>query len=123
MSVWKRLFCHKPWRYAVSGVLGAMVVLLILRGDYGRRTAWADGLTTGGAVLVLMGLLGFVYYHGAFDTFGYAFSTFQDRRWKDLTVYRDAKQEKRVKDGWTFMPAITVGVVLLLAGILLWIKG
>ena len=123
MSVWKRLFCHKPWRYAVSGIVGAAVVFLILRGDYGRRAAWVDGLTTGGAVLVLMGLLGFVYYHGAFDTFGYAFSTFQDRRWKDLPAYCEAKRGKRVKGGWTFMPAITVGAVLLLAGILLWIKG
>ena len=73
--------------------------------------------------LILLGLLGFVHYHGAFDTFGYAFSTFQDRRWKDLPAYRDAKQGKRIKGGWTFMPAITVGAVLLLAGLILWSTG
>ena len=116
MGMLNRLFRHAWWRYAIPAAAGIAVTLLLSRrGGFSPR-AWMDGLTTAGAVLVLWGLLSLVTYHGAFDMFGYAFSTFGNRRYRDLVEYSTARQEKRRSGGWVFGPPMAVGLLLLLIG-------
>ena len=121
MSILSRLFRHAVWRYLVAVLLGAAAVgLVLLRNGIAYRLAWADALTVGGAVLVFVGLLGLVAHGGAFDFFGYSFSTLGNRRYKDMYAYSQAKRESRSHGGWTFMPFLTVGAAYLLIGLLVW---
>ena len=119
MGVFDRLFRHAPWRYLVSAALGlALALLVLLRDGFALRLAWYNALTVAGAVLILLGLLGLVAYHGAFDIFGYSFSSMVRRRYENLYAYSEAKREKRGRRGWTFVPMITIGLVFLAAGAL-----
>ena len=121
MSVLNRLFRHSPWHYIGAAVLGAVIALLsLLRGGFGLRIVWADALTTAGAVVILCGLLGMAASLGAFDMFGYSISTLGNRRYKDLYEYSQAKQEKRGRAGWTFVPWIAVGAAFLCVGFMIW---
>ena len=66
------------------------------------------------------GLLQLAGYFGAFDIFGYAFSTFRSvRRYEDLFAYSEAKKEKRHRGNWYFMPWLLVGAGFLLVGLCL----
>ena len=115
-----RLFHHSPFRYLVAFCLGAVLVLLCLwRDGFTLRMAWGNGLTVAGAVLILLGLLGVTTYHGAFDIFGYAFSSPRGPHHKNLYEYASARQEKRRKKGWTFGPWLAIGMLYLLAGVLI----
>ena len=77
-------------------------------------------LTTAGAVLLLLSLLGLTVYCGAFDIFGYSVSALGRRRYKSLYEYSEAHQEKRRRSGWTFGPLLLTGAAFLLAGLILW---
>lgn len=119
-SILGRLFRHGPLHYIIAVVLGAaLVTVMLIRNSSQSRVAYGDAFTVAGAVVALVGLLGLVSYHGAFEIFGYAFSSLGVRRYRTLYEYSEAKKEKRSHGGWTFMPYITVGVVLLLVGLLL----
>ena len=121
MSILSRIFRHSPIRYAVAAGIALLVAFLcLLRTGFDLRIYYMDALSTAGAVVILLGLLFMVAYFGAFDTFGYSFSTIRSsRRYKDLYAYSEAKKEKRHKDGWTFMPFLTVGTAFLIIGLLL----
>ena len=122
MSVLDRLFRHPPRRYLLPAALGVILTLLVLwRNGFGLKIAWVDALTVAGAVLILLGLLSLLAYHGAFDTFGYAFSTWGRRRWESLYAYSEAMREKRGRGGWTFVPTFVVGAAFLGVGLLLWV--
>lgn len=119
MGIFSRLFRHKAGYYAAAAAAALAVAALMLwkNGFYGPL-AYMDALTVAGAVVGFLGLLGLASHFGAFDTFGYSFSTFGNRRYENLYEYSRAKQESRSRGGWTFMPFITVGAVFLLAGFL-----
>jgi len=116
----RRLFLHSPKAYVLALVLGAALAALNLwsRGG-GLLFRWADALSTAGAVLILLGLLGLVARLGAFDTVGYGISKIWRPRYRDLVEYTQAKGEKRSREPLGFMPFILVGALFLLAGILL----
>ncbi len=121
MDLLRRLFFNPPRKYLISLALGALLAALVLwlRGGF-LPLFWADALETAGAVLILLGLLGLVAHLGAFDTMGYAFSTFRSqRRYKDLYSYSEAKKESRSHASWGFMAPIATGAVFLIAGLIL----
>ena len=115
----RRLFLHSPKVYVVALVLGALLTALNLwsRGS-GLAIRWADALSTAGAALVFMGLLGLVARLGAFDTVAYGFSVIGRRRYKDLVEFTQAKAERRSRTPPGFMPFIAVGVLFLAAGLI-----
>jgi len=116
-----RLFRHSPWHYVSACFVGCAVALLMLwRNGFSLKIAYVDALSVAGAVVLLLGLLGLVAHAGAFDIFGYSFSTFGKRRYNDLYAFSNAKREKRGKSGWTFVPWIAVGIAFLLASGVVW---
>ena len=120
MSLSSRLFRHHWGHYLAAALVGAAVALAALyQSSFTALFAYYSALTTAGAVCVLLGLLWCVSYNGTFDVFGYAFSHFGTRRYEDLRSYSQIKMEKRAKHGWTFMPWITVGIVLIAAGLII----
>ena len=121
MGFFRRFVFHSPLRYVIAGMTGVALVLayLILHG-FGLLFYWMDAVSTAGAVLVLVGLLGVVSYLGAFDTVGYGFHTLApERRYKDLYEYAAAKKKKRSRRELTFMPFINVGLVFLAVSLIL----
>ena len=114
----RRLFLHSPKAYIAALVLGAAFTALNIwsRGG-GLAFRWADALTTAGAALIFMGLLGLVARLGAFDTLAYGVSRFWKPRYRDLVEYTEAKAEKRSRAPLSFMPFVTVGALFLLAGL------
>ncbi|MBO4676404.1 MAG: DUF3899 domain-containing protein [Oscillospiraceae bacterium] len=116
----RRLFLHSPKAYAAALVLGAaLTVLNIWSRGGGLLFRWADALSTAGAFLILLGLLGLVARLGAFDTMAYGFSRMWKPRYKDLVEYTQAKAEKRSRAPLGFMPFVAVGVLFLAAGLIL----
>ena len=116
----RRLFLHSPKAYVLALVLGAAFAALNLwsRGS-GLLIRWADALSTAGAALILLGILGLVARLGAFDTAGYGVSKIWKPRYRDLVEYTQAKAEKRSRMPLGFMPFIAVGTLFLLAGLVL----
>ena len=116
----RRLFLHSPKVYVIALGLGAAVAAFSLwsRGS-GLLIRWADAMSTAGAVLILLGLLGVVARLGAFDTVGYGVSKIWKPRYGDLVEYTEAKAEKRSRAPLGFMPFMTVGVLFLAAGLIL----
>lgn len=122
MKTLDRLFRQPFRRYLPGLALGAAVALLSLwRTGFGFRLAYADALTAAGGVLLLLGLLLWTGYLGAFDIFGYSFSSLGKRRYKDLYEYSAAHRSKRERSGWYFAPFLVTGAGFLLAGIVLWL--
>lgn len=128
MNLFRRLFLHSPKMYIAATVLNLLLclVVLIVRG-FDLPVFYFDALTVSGSVSILLGLLMLTAYWGTFDIFGYAFSTIRHggsdpsmRRDRDLYGYRERKKEERSKKEFAFMPFITVGVVFLLAGAVVW---
>ena len=122
MSIWNRLFRHKPVHYVLPSLLGLLIAALsLMKSGTGARLYWVDALTVSGAVVILVGLLVLLAHFGAFDTFSYAFSTLSSvRRYKNLYEYSVVKQEARSRSGWFFVPYLAVGLLLLGAGAVLW---
>ena len=119
MDLWRRLFFHSWKKYLIALALAVLLTGLVLwqRGGF-LPLFWADALETAGGILILLGLLGLVARLGAFDTVGYAVSTFGKRRWKDLVEYSEAKKERRTRLPWSFMALVTTGAVFLIAGLI-----
>lgn len=116
----RRLFLHSPKGYAVALLLGAVLTALNIwsRGG-GLLFRWSDAVTTAGAALILMGLLGLTARLGAFDTVGYGVSKIWKPRYKDLVEYTQAKTEKRSREPLRFMAFVTVGALFVIAGLIL----
>lgn len=120
MTWFRKLFLHSLVRYIVAFAICATfsLVYLIING-WNYKIYYVDAFTVGGSISVLFGGLVLVTYLGAFDTFGYAFSTFgRNRKYKDLVDYTEKKQIKRGKNRFIFMPYITVGVIFIIVGLI-----
>ncbi len=119
MLLLQKLFRLKPGYYAAAAAAGALIAGLSLwRAGVLSRIAWMDALTTAGGILVLLGALALTARLGAFDIFGFAFSTLGRRRHETLYDYSAARTGKNARRPWNFMAFITVGAVCLLAGLL-----
>lgn len=122
----RRMFVHplKTWlkACAVPLVLGA--VLLLTNGT-DLPIYYVNAFSVAGALTIGVGLLSLLGYLGAFDTFGYSFSTFKgkNRKYSDMYEYNNARAEKRSKAEWTFVPYLLVGAVFLACGIVINVIG
>ena len=120
MTFFRRFFFHSWKRYVTGLLLAAALVLWILsQKGFDRLLSYVDAFSTAGAVVFLIGLLQLVAYWGAFDTFGYGFSTFGHKRYADLYDYTTKKMEKRRTSELVFMPFIVVGFFFLIIGLIL----
>ena len=121
MSFLRRFILHSPKRYLVGLLLAAALVLvsLFIRG-FDHLIYYVDSFGIAGGAVFLIGMLQLVSYWGAFDTFGYSFSSFRHKsRYEDLYEYTVKKQESRRVNELTFMPFIVVGLVFLLICLIL----
>lgn len=74
-----------------------------------------------GWVVILFGGLMTVAYLGAFDIFGYAFSSargVEKRKYKDYVQYSEAKAEKRSRGHLYFVPYFAVGAIAVLLSLI-----
>ncbi len=121
MSVFSRIFRH-PWKQyaAAAGVAVTITFLSLIKDGFVLRISYYNALTMAGAVTLLLGLLLLTAYLGAFDIFGYSFSTLRSqRRYRDLYEYTEAKKEKRRRGDRFFLPWVIVGTGFLITGLLL----
>lgn len=116
-----RIFRHPLKQYLfAAGAAVVLTLLSLLRNGFALRICYYDALTLAGAAVLMAGLLQLAGYFGAFDIFGYAFSTFRSvHRYEDLFAYSEAKKEKRHRGNWYFMPWLLVGAGFLLVGLCL----
>ena len=118
MSPFRRWLKGSLAQCVIALVIGAVIALIVLiESDFVRIASYYDALTTAGAVVILVGLLVLVTYHGAFDIFGYAFKFHSTRRRVSYSEYMEKKKEGR--SPLTFLPYLIVGAVILGAGLLL----
>ena len=116
-----RFFRHPLKQYAAAAAAAVLVTFLVLlRDGFTLRISYYNALTTAGGATLLLGLLLAAGFFGAFDIFGYSFSTLRrQRRYHDLYDYSEAKREKRRHTDRYFVPWLIVGAVFLLSGLLL----
>ena len=119
----KRIFLHSPVRYIVSLIICVTIAIVYVAFQNGWTLlfSWGNGITAGGAIMILIGLLVLVSQFGAFDIFGYAFSSLrgQKRKYHDLYEYSENKNVERKKTVYYFVPYIVVGIIVLIIGIIL----
>ena len=115
MKFLKEYVFHSPIHYGIAFFLNVILVLIVLcLKGFNSILAYVDAFSVAGAVSVLFGLLMMVTSLGAFDMFGYAFSSFRtERKYKDLYEYTVAKQKKHAGKGKTYTAYIIVGVIFL----------
>ncbi len=121
MNVICRIFRHSPKQYGAAVGTAVLIALLsLLRDGFTLRIHYYNALTMAGAVTIMLGLLLMTAYFGAFDIFGYSFSTLRgQRRYHDLYEYTEANREKRRHGDLFFLPWMIVGAGFLLIGLLL----
>ncbi len=114
------LIFHSPVKYLICLVIAiAISIIVLLQTSFKYLTNYVNAFTTAGGALVFLGLLSLVTFYGAFDTMGYAFSTFRTkRRYHDLVEYTEAKAEKRRHSNLPYIPYILVGVLFICLGLL-----
>lgn len=123
-SLRKALF-HSPGHYAVALVIAVAVGLFRffnLPEGLSPWYVWYEVLSVSGYVTFLVGGLMTVSYFGAFDLFGFVFSpghTGEHKKYKNYADYTEKKTEKRIREGYFFVPYLVVGVVIVLISWLL----
>lgn len=115
------LVFHSPVKYIICCVIAIVISIVILaQTSFSYLINYVNAFTTAGGALIFLGLLSLVTFYGAFDTMGYAFSTFRTkRRYHDLVEYTNAKEEKRKHSNLSFMPYLVTGITFLCIGLLL----
>ena len=102
-------WCHDA-SFKADRPLGASGnIIMIIRSPARITINGKVHYTKGNCVVIIM-----VTSLGAFDMFGYAFSSFRtERKYKDLYEYTVAKQKKHAGKGKTYTAYIIVGVIFL----------
>lgn len=120
MYTLKRLFFQSPGHYI------AALILTVCIGAF-RFTTLADGidfhfamyetLSVSGSVTFLIGALMTVSFLGAFDLFGFVFSSGRSRehrKYKDYVDYSQEKAEGRARGPYYFIPYYVIGTFVFL---------
>lgn len=120
--MFRKLFLHSPVRY-VGGVVLALIIgfLCLLSKGFEYRISYVDAFSVAGAAVFFMGLLQAMSYYGAFDIFGYSFSSFRtkERKYIDYVDYQTKKRAEKSNSKLTYMPFIAVGAVFFIIGMIL----
>ena len=116
MSFLNKYFFHSPMHYVAALVMNIVLMLIVLfLNGFDKVIFYVNACSVAGAISVLWGMLLGVTAAGAFNTFGYALSTFRtERKYQDLYEYTVAKEEKNSKQKKTYIPYIVIGAVFLL---------
>ena len=122
MYALKKAFCHSPWHYVAAVILSVVVMLFRranLRAEVGIGFALYDSCSVAGGVTFLIGALLAVAYFGAFDLFGYVFGRAMEKEhYKSYAHYASAKEEKRGRQQYYFVPYFVVGALVFLISLL-----
>lgn len=124
MRLFKKLFLHsfKHYCIAVGAFLGLVMIFMFF--DKFDRSQFPSAFATAGLLIVCAGLLLMLGYFGAYDTLGYAFTTFKTRSrrpYKDLVEYTEIKTRLRKEKELFFMPYIVVGLIFAILGYVNWL--
>lgn len=122
----KRHWLFNLLTFIISLVVGGLIFVLYF---FLRNRAFIDavnGASLAAMVVLLSGVLSFLSFLGAFDTFAFGFKQLgsmlfaKDAR-RDGTYqdYRDAKIEKRHSSSYNFIFIILAGLILLIAVVVL----
>ena len=120
--MFKKLFLHSPARYIIGIILALFIgFLCLLSKGFEYRISYVDAFSVAGAAVFFIGLLQAAAYYGAFDIFGYAFSSFRrkEHKYKDYISYQEHKSEIKNISKLTYMPFIAVGAVFFIIGMVL----
>lgn len=119
----RKFFLHSPGHYFAAVILAVVVAgfrlyMLPWNGD-NLWFALYDSISVAGGVTFLVGALLAVTYFGAFDLFGYVFLRAAEKQnYKSYAHYANAKEEKRGKVAYYFVPYFVVGAVVFLLSFL-----
>lgn len=120
----KKIFFHSAGHYIAAVVLavamGAFRYYTLPEGIDIRYT-WYEVLSVSGYVTFLVGGLLTVAHFGAFDLFSYVFSpgrVGEHRKYKSFAHYTQAKEEKRARGNYVFVPYYVVGALVVLVSML-----
>ena len=80
MRLFKKLFIHSLKHYGVATAAAIAIMIFYLAPRDFAMFDFPDALKFTGLIITLVGLLILSIFYGALDTFGYAFSTFNERR-------------------------------------------
>ena len=120
-----RIIFHSPIRYIVAFIIATIITVLYLSNtSFSVLRAYADGMVTGGAVVIFFGLLVLLSNFGAFDMFSYAFSRISRsnrERYHDLYEYSEDKRIKRSANRYVFMPYLVTGACFIVVALILFI--
>jgi len=122
----KRHWLFNLLTFIISLMVGGLIFVLYF---FLRNRAFIDavnGVSIAAMVVLLSGVLSFLAFLGAFDTFAFGFKQLgsmmfaKDAR-RDGTYqdYRDKKREKRNSSSYNFIFIILAGLILLIALIVL----
>lgn len=124
MDSLRKIFFQTPWHYAIAAGVAAVVAVfrcIALPQGLDLRYVVYEVLSVSGSVTFLVGALLAVAYFGAFDLFGYVFApgrTDEGRQFKNYAEYAKAKENKRYRNGYYFVPYFVVGVLVFLLSFL-----
>ena len=121
--MFKKIFVHSPVRYIVGVVLAVIITLICLVSKgFEYKISYVDAFTVAGGILFFLGLLQLASYCGAFEIFGYSFSSFRGRvrKYKDYYEYQMANAEKRAKQKPFYVPFMVVGLIFFVIGLVLY---
>ncbi|MCR4625812.1 MAG: DUF3899 domain-containing protein [Lachnospiraceae bacterium] len=120
--MFRKLFLHSPVRYIVGVVLALIIgFLCLLSKGFEYRISYVDAFSVAGGAVFFLGLLQMVSHYGAFDIFGYSFSSFRrkEREYTDYIDYQTKKRAVKSNSKLTYMPFIAVGAIFFIIGMIL----
>ena len=124
MRIFKKLFLHSFKHYMIAAGAFVSLVMICMWIDKFNTSQFPAAFASSGLVLTFVGLLLMLSYLGAFDTLGYAFTTFRSRNrrpYKDLVEYTEVKTRTRKVQEYFFVPYIVVGLVFFALGMINWL--
>lgn len=123
MKLFKKLFLHsfKHYMIALGAIVGLVIIFMWI--DKFNLKQYPSAFVSAGLLVTFTGLLLLLGYLGAYDTLGYAFTTFKTRSrrpYKDLVEYSEVKQRARKLKDYFFVPYIVVGLIVFAFGMVNW---
>ena len=116
----KKFLVQSPGHYVLALFLAVIIGLFrfsTLPEGVSPSYQWYEIFSVSGSVTFLVGALLTVSHFGAFDLFGYVFSsngTGERKKYKNYADYTIDRTAKRTKVGYIFVPYYVVGAVVAL---------
>lgn len=124
MKILKKLFYHSLAHYIVPFCIGAAITIIYLWVNGTEALIYfGDGLSIGGAVVVILGGLMTTAYFGSFDYFKYSFGrVFQYKKNKNVSFneYIDLQTTKRSAEGLYFVPYYLIGILYIVVALIVY---